>query len=110
MRILIIRHGEPDYVNDTLTEKGKREAELLSSFLPSLKIKKAFVSPLGRADLTAKIGLSKTGIVPITCDFLEEFKGKCFNKAKNGISFCWDLAPSDWMKDGFLFIFNFIPI
>ena len=25
MRILLIRHGDPDYVNDTLTEKGRRE-------------------------------------------------------------------------------------
>ncbi len=24
MRILLIRHGDPDYVNDTLTEKGRR--------------------------------------------------------------------------------------
>lgn len=24
MRILFIRHGDPDYVNDTLTEKGRR--------------------------------------------------------------------------------------
>ena len=30
MRILMIRHGDPDYVNDTLTEKGWREAALLA--------------------------------------------------------------------------------
>ena len=29
MRIIFIRHGEPDYDNNTLTEKGFREAELL---------------------------------------------------------------------------------
>lgn len=29
MRILLIRHGDPDYVRDTLTEKGHREAALL---------------------------------------------------------------------------------
>ena len=28
MRLLIIRHGDPDYVRDSLTEKGRREAEL----------------------------------------------------------------------------------
>lgn len=27
MKIIFIRHGDPDYVNDTLTEKGRREAE-----------------------------------------------------------------------------------
>ena len=30
MRILLIRHGEPDYTTDTLTPTGRREAELLS--------------------------------------------------------------------------------
>ena len=30
MTIYIIRHAEPDYARDSLTEKGWREAELLS--------------------------------------------------------------------------------
>ena len=30
MRILFIRHGDPDYINDTLTKKGHREAKLLA--------------------------------------------------------------------------------
>ena len=29
MNIYIIRHAEPDYEHDSLTEKGWREAELL---------------------------------------------------------------------------------
>jgi formamidopyrimidine-DNA glycosylase len=33
MRILIIRHGDPDYEHDTLTEKGHREAKLLAEKL-----------------------------------------------------------------------------
>lgn len=33
MRLLIIRHGDPDYARDNLTEKGKREAKLLSEML-----------------------------------------------------------------------------
>ena len=36
MRILLIRHGDPDYENDTLTEKGCREAELLAKRALSL--------------------------------------------------------------------------
>ena len=30
MNIYIIRHAEPDYEHDSLTEKGWREAELLA--------------------------------------------------------------------------------
>ena len=38
MRILIIRHGDPDYTNDTLTEKGHKEASLLAEKLKHEKI------------------------------------------------------------------------
>ena len=34
MRILLIRHAEPDYTVDGLTPKGKTEAELLSRRIP----------------------------------------------------------------------------
>ena len=37
MRILIIRHGDPDYANDTLTEKGHKEAKLLAEKLKKEK-------------------------------------------------------------------------
>ena len=33
MRFLIIRHGDPDYEKDSLTEKGWREAALLADRL-----------------------------------------------------------------------------
>lgn len=38
MRLLFIRHGDPDYEHDTLTEKGEREAELLADRLQSEKM------------------------------------------------------------------------
>ena len=49
MRLLIIRHGDPDYARDNLTEKGKREAKLLSEMLAKDKIDYLYCSPLGRA-------------------------------------------------------------
>ena len=39
MKILIIRHGDPDYENDTLTEKGHKEAEYLAERLIKYPIK-----------------------------------------------------------------------
>ena len=30
MRLLIIRHGDPDYEHDTLTEAGRLEVQLLA--------------------------------------------------------------------------------
>ena len=54
MRIIIIRHGDPDYVNDTLTEKGWREARLLAERMKGERVDKIYVSSLGRARDTAK--------------------------------------------------------
>ena len=45
MRILFIRHGDPDYVNDTLTEKGRREAAALAERAAALDLGTCFVSP-----------------------------------------------------------------
>ena len=53
MKIMIIRHAEPDYSIDSLTEKGWKEAELLSEKLKDMDIKNFYVSPLGRARDTA---------------------------------------------------------
>ena len=52
MRIFIIRHGDPDYERDTLTEKGHREAALLAKRYKDEKIDYFYSSPLGRAKHT----------------------------------------------------------
>ena len=53
MRLLFIRHGDPDYVHDTLTEKGHREAALLAKRAKELELGECYASPLGRAQATA---------------------------------------------------------
>lgn len=42
MKLIIIRHGDPDYEHDTLTQKGVREAKLLSERISKLDVK-AFI-------------------------------------------------------------------
>ena len=61
MKLLIVRHGDPDYDKDSLTEKGWREVEYLSQRLSKLDIKAFYVSPLGRAKDTASLTLKKMG-------------------------------------------------
>ena len=113
MRILFIRHGDPDYVNDTLTEKGRREAEALSLRAEALNMGTCFVSPLGRARDTAAYSLKKLGCSAKTLDWLEEFPARIdLNRAahlqeaypsaekEKGIyvpRIVWDVAPSYWM-------------
>ncbi|MFR6582872.1 MAG: hypothetical protein ACLURP_13240 [Ruminococcus sp.] len=46
MKLLIVRHGDPDYDIDSLTEKGWKEVEYLSQKLSKLDVKAFYVSPL----------------------------------------------------------------
>ena len=61
MKLLIVRHGDPDYSIDSLTETGWIEAELLSDRLCKLDVKAFYCSPKGRARDTAKATLEKLG-------------------------------------------------
>ena len=63
MRIIFVRHGEPDYTTDTLNEKGKREAELLANRAKDWNIKDIYVSPFGRAQQTAAMFRQGNGAV-----------------------------------------------
>ncbi|MBO5454449.1 MAG: histidine phosphatase family protein [Clostridia bacterium] len=53
MLLYIVRHGDPDYVNDTLTERGKLQAEAVGKRIAHAKVDKIFSSPMGRAKETA---------------------------------------------------------
>ncbi|HIY00479.1 MAG TPA: histidine phosphatase family protein [Candidatus Blautia faecipullorum] len=73
MRILFVRHGDPDYEHDTLTEKGHREAALLGKLAPALDMGECFMSPLGRARHTAEYCLKSTGKQARVLEWLREF-------------------------------------
>lgn len=97
MKLIIVRHGDPDYANDTLTEKGHREAKLLADRLSKLDVSAVYCSPLGRAQDTAAYTLEKLGMQAVTYKWLREFKGKIIVDGKR-IS-CWDRLPSYWTQN-----------
>lgn len=88
MRLILIRHGDPDYERDTLTEKGWREAKLLSERVRNWKVDDVFVSPLGRARDTAegclKAWNKQAEILPWAQEFFY------------GDQLLWDYYPADW--------------
>ena len=57
MRIVIVRHGDPNYELDTLTETGWKEARLVAERIAKMDVKDFYVSPLGRAQDTASCTL-----------------------------------------------------
>ena len=76
MRILIVRHGDPDYDADGLTPDGKIEAGLLAKRMASEKIDRIYVSPLGRAQETAAPVLKALKMTADVRDWMEEFPVK----------------------------------
>ncbi|MCR5769966.1 MAG: histidine phosphatase family protein [Butyrivibrio sp.] len=98
MRILIIRHGEPDYEHDCLTEKGIREAKLLADKLEKEKIDYFYVSPLGRARETAAPTLKRFGVKEDIRDWLKEFTVPVVRDDGTPYGLPWDIMPREWMS------------
>lgn len=119
MRLLFIRHGDPDYINDRLTEKGKQEARQLASCAADMNLGECFVSPLGRARETASYTLRELDLRADVLDWLKEFPAQIdLNKAPRFQSvypnaekrdgkyiprIVWDVLPSYWSEHPELF-------
>ena len=73
MKLLLIRHGDPDYVHDSLTETGVREAELLAERIAPMDITEYHVSTMGRARQTAEATLRRAGRTAEAHDWMREF-------------------------------------
>ena len=101
MRLLFIRHGDPDYEHDDLTPGGKREAELLAERMVREEISEFYVSPMGRAQATAAPTLQKTGREAVCLDWLKEFSIPVLRPDRNGelSRIPWDWLPQDWLCD-----------
>ena len=72
MRIVFVRHGEPDYRNDCLTETGRKQAALCAERLREEGISEIYSSPLGRAAETAAYASESLGLPVHTLDFMRE--------------------------------------
>lgn len=94
MKIVIIRHAEPDYENNTLTEKGFREAKILGEYYKDENIDVIYTSPLPRALYTAQ---ALRGNRPLYEEkWLEEFWHPIQIDGRERHN--WDFLPSDIEK------------
>lgn len=100
MKLLMIRHGDPDYSIDSLTEKGWREAKLLAERMARLDVKEFYVSPLGRAKDTASCTLKKMRRTAVELEWLAEFRPQILRPDGEGRrTVSWDWLPQDWTAD-----------
>jgi probable phosphoglycerate mutase len=96
MKLLFIRHGDPDYEHDSLTPKGWREAELLADRITRLEVRDFYCSPLGRARDTAGVTLKRLRREAVVLDWLREFPGWILDPDTGEKRIAWDLMPSYW--------------
>ncbi len=96
MKLIIVRHGDPDYKNDSLTEKGFKEAELLKNKLSKLNVDKFYCSPLGRAMRTSEPTLKLFGKKAEILPWLREFDGYVVRPEDGKQLIPWDLLPEYW--------------
>ena len=75
MRLVLIRHADPDYANDALTEHGHKQAALLGEAMSDTRIDELFISPMGRANLTAAYLASKDNPKPVCLPWTHELNG-----------------------------------
>ena len=72
MRLIMVRHGEPDYQRDCLTERGRRQAEAAAERLAREGITEIYASPMGRAAETAACTAKRCALPVETLEFMHE--------------------------------------
>lgn len=91
LRILLIRHADPDYPNNTITPAGHREAKALSVRLARLGLDRIFSSPLGRAVDTMRYTAEAVGLQPTILPWTAELGWTNVTQEKYGHSTGWDV-------------------
>lgn len=99
MKLLFIRHGDPDYSIDSLTEKGWKEAEYLTEKMAKINADYYYVSPMGRAKDTASVTLKKLNRTATEYPWLKEFRVTDPKLMISGDACMWDRMPEEWTKE-----------
>ena len=99
MKLIIVRHGDPDYSIDSLTPTGWEEARLLADRLCKLDVKAFYCSPLGRARDTASFTLKALNREAEILPWLREFPPQVIKPHRTAPGVAWDWLPSDWTPD-----------
>ena len=93
MRIIFVRHGEPDYAHDCLTEMGKIQAVDAAERLRNEGIEEIFSSPQGRAAETAAATADLLKRPVQTLDYMRELHwGSIDGTPLPSNGHPWDLA------------------
>ncbi|MEY8352452.1 histidine phosphatase family protein [Lachnospiraceae bacterium 54-53] len=93
MKLHIIRHGEPDYENDTLTPLGLKQAKALTNLPEIMAVRRVLSSPMGRAKETARPAAQAAGIPVEIIPWLREMDDVVVWDKKRPDLAVWNLPP-----------------
>lgn len=99
MKLLIIRHADPDYSIDSLTETGWKEAQALTRRLEKMNIAAFYVSTMKRAQDTASFILKKKNMEAEIHPWLREFGHRIRKPYEQRETVPWDWLPEIWTKE-----------
>lgn len=110
MRLIFVRHGEPDNANGCLTPLGVKQAEVLVDRLLAEGITEIHSSALARAIKTAEPIARRLGLEIVEHPFINEIggapidgvelpeNGHPWRMAKHLAANGWDLMRTDWQS------------
>ena len=110
MKIILVRHGHPDYTTDSLTQLGHKQAKSAAARLENEGIEKIYSSPFGRARQTAQYTADLISKDVEILDFMHEIRwgskdgmpvykdGHPWDTSLYALSKGYSLMDTDWTK------------
>lgn len=93
MKLILVRHGDPNYKDNCLTPLGHVQAEAVAPRIMALEPSAIYSSTFGRAMETAEHTASKLGMEIIPLDFMKEISSGIEGLDKEG-----KLKYSPWLS------------
>lgn len=93
MQLYLIRHGDPDYAQDSLTPAGQKQAQALAQAGPA-RLDLMLCSPLGRAQRTAAPLAAARGLTIQTVPWLREMDDVTVAHSSRPDLAVWNLEPA----------------
>lgn len=91
MRLYIVRHADPDYEHDDITDAGRLEAQALAERLAETGLDRLYCSPMGRAKATIGPTAEKLGLPFEIEEWTREIEKLWLRDTPWGSMAAWDL-------------------
>ena len=99
MLLYIVRHGDPIYETDSLTERGKLQAEAVGRRIANSGIDRIFSSPMGRARETAEPACRMLGLEYTVEEWTHELGDERLTPYPDGIPKTITMLPNTVFRE-----------